>query len=336
MNCGSHLADLLPAYAAGTLGGQERRALEEHLTACPECREALALWRDIGAAVTAEAVALPAPSPALVDGALAKARRQRPGAVAHAEARRQRPGAVAHAWVRRQRPGAVAHAEARRQRPGAVAHAWALLRAQVPLVRGEIWPASALVMGLGYVVSLIAGRSDAGGVIQALAPLVAAGGLAMIYGPENDPSLELTLATPTSPRQVLLARLALVFGYNLLLALAASAGLLALVPPHLLGGIILGWLGPMAFLSALALVLSLCIGTGNAVSVAFMLWLARGLAGNLYATDPGGLEATFGSAALAYLRAWQSPALLFGLAAALVAAAVWLAGRQEPLLMRGA
>ena len=201
-----------------------------------------------------------------------------------------------------------------------------ILCSQAPLVRREIWLTSALVMALGYLVTVVASAQyPTSGVIEVIAPLVAAAGVAMIYGPEHDPALELSLATPTSPRQVLLARLALVFSYDLVLALAATLGLRRVMPA--------APLGPMAFLSALALVLSLCIGASNAVTVAMVLWLGGRLLSAPQLAQPGSLGPAFLAAAQAYARAWQSPALLLGLAAGLLVAALWLAGRQEPVLL---
>ncbi|MGQ9684358.1 MAG: hypothetical protein ACUVX9_17670, partial [Anaerolineae bacterium] len=209
--------------------------------------------------------------------------------------------------------------------------AWSLLLAQVPLVRHGVWPASALVMGLGVVVSLLMGAEQGRAwVVQALAPLVAAAGVAVLYGPGEDPCLELALATPTSPRQVLLARLALVYGYNLLLALAASAALLSVVPLGLMGGVILGWLAPMTFLSALALLFSLVLGAGNAITIAYGLWLARGVVGNLLHWEQIG--PTFAPAAAGYVAAWQNPALLLGLSAGLLLVALWHVGWPERAL----
>lgn len=296
MSCGSKLAELLPLYAAGSLGEEERRAVATHLPACADCRTELAFWQEVASAVAAEDRLLPAPSPNLVDRALASAQRRR-----------------ANPFVR----------------------AWGLLAAQVPLVRHEIWSASALVMGLGCLVAILQGGSASASIIQAVAPVVAAAGLAMLYGPESDPGLELALATPTSPRQVLLARLVVVFGYDLVLGLAASLGVLAVVPASLLGQLILGWLAPMAFLSALALVLSMVIGTGNAITAALMLWLARGLASGLRTGRMGApvaLEAVFVAALQAYVGLWHRTGLLFALAAALVAVAIVLAGQGERLV----
>ncbi|MCL6431928.1 MAG: zf-HC2 domain-containing protein [Anaerolineae bacterium] len=300
MSCRSKLAELLPFYAAGSLGEEERRAVAAHLAACADCRAELAFWQEVASAVAAEDRLLPAPSPVLVDRALVGAQRRR-----------------ASPFVR----------------------AWVLLAAQVPLVRREIWSASALVMALGCLIAILQGGSASASIIEAVAPVVAAAGLAMLYGPESDPGLELALATPTSPRQVLLARLVVVYGYDLILGVAASVGVLAVVPAGLLGQLILGWLAPMAFLSALALVLSMVIGTGNAITAALMLWLARGLASGLRMGTmgpPAAPEAAFVAALQAYAGLWQSTGLLFALAAALLAVAVALAGQGERLVAQKA
>jgi hypothetical protein len=121
--------------------------------------------------------------------------------------------------------------------------------------------ASLLVMALGFVVTLMLYRPGTGAELPfvIIAPLVAALGVAFLYGVDVDPALELQLATPVSPRLILLARLTLVFGFNLAVGLACSAAL-ALFPTGLsLWGIILSWLAPMAFLSALAFLLSVLV-----------------------------------------------------------------------------
>ncbi len=136
MSC--KFAELLPQYAAGTLDEASSRAVAGHLDSCLECREELALWRQVGAAIRAAHAADPMPSPALVGRALTRVRRAR---------------------------------------PSLAARAWALLVAQVPLVRREIWPASALVMAIGTLVAALLGDQRGWTVVQALAPIVAAAGL---------------------------------------------------------------------------------------------------------------------------------------------------------------
>jgi hypothetical protein len=205
------------------------------------------------------------------------------------------------------------------------------------LVHREIWPASALVIGLGYITALIAAQSA---VIYALAPLVAAGCVSLIYGPENDPAFELALSTPTSPRQILLARLVLVFGYNLGLALAATLALLPFLAGQqvdllqnvqpLFGTLIFAWLAPMTFLSAAALALSLWIGAPNAVTAAYITWLAALLSGPLRSPQAGlHLSPAVAAALSAYQSFWQNPTLLLALSALLFAAAVWMVGGSK-------
>jgi hypothetical protein len=200
--------------------------------------------------------------------------------------------------------------------------AWQLLHAQTFLVQREMWPACAAVMALGVIIALLSNHIEA---IYFIAPLVAASSLTILFGPDHDPALELVLATPTSPWKVLLARLSIVSAYNLLLALAASLVLLLIVPPGLLGTLILGWLGPMAFLSALALLLSLWLGTGNAVTIAYVLWLAQYIpyqSLSVWMVSPA-----WEPVILAYQGFWRSPLLLFSFAICLVGIALWSANR---------
>ncbi len=200
--------------------------------------------------------------------------------------------------------------------------AWQLLRAQALLVQRDLWPASAVVMAMGVAVALLSERAD---IIYFLAPLVAASTLAMLSGPEHDPALELTLSTPTSPWKILLARLSVVSGYNLLLALAASLVLLSFVPPGLLGALILGWLGPLAFLSALALLFSLWLGTSNAVAIAYGLWFLQYIP--FRAVGLWTNASLWTSAMTAYQQFWRSPGLLLVLSLLVVGLALWSVGR---------
>ncbi len=295
---------LLPLYAAGSLEAMTCQALEAHITTCAECRADLTLWLDVGSELADQAAALPRVETRVLDATLARVRVER------------RPSVL---W--------------------GFERARTLVGAQVLLLRQEIWMSSLLVMLLGYVVALVSGQADrAASVIGALAPLVAAAGVALVYGPDVDPGLELALATPTSPRQVLLARLVVVFGYDLVLALAATVGLLPLVPVDLLGGIVLGWLAPMTFLSALALLLSLRLGAEAAASAALVVWIVRWLARG-FATqsaawaDPG---AAFVAGSRLIDAGFASPTLLFALGAVLLAATFWLVGRESVVASRPA
>lgn len=293
MNEHTQISDLLPLYVSGGLDDDQRMAVEQHIPGCAACQADLALWQVVAGEINAAAQAVTAPQD-LAERALARIRQTPRRASA---------------------------------RPAALRRILQLLRSQMPLVQREIWPASALVIGLGYVAALISAQAV---FIYALAPLIAAACVALIYGPENDPAYELALATPTSPRQILLARLFLVFGYNLGLVLVATLGMLPVLHQALFGTLALSWLAPMTFLSAAALVLSLWIGATNAISITYIAWLAQLFTGPLRLPQAGlGLSAGVMEVMAAYQRFWQAPALLLVLAAGLLGVAVWLAGRQQ-------
>jgi len=226
-------------------------------------------------------------------------------------------------------PGLSERALARLHAPSplrrALLRASSLLHAQAYLVRREMWPASAIIMAISTLVTYLSGKME---FVYFIAPLVAAASLAAIYGPENDPASELTLATPTSPWKVLLARLTLVHAYNLFLALAASLFLLLLIPPDLLGTLIVGWLGPMTFLSALALLLSLWIGTSNSIAIAYGLWLIQFPRYEL-SIDPS-TTAAWLPFLEAYRQFWGSPLLLIGLGILLLGIALWTVRWSAP------
>lgn len=290
-----HVSDELPAYVNGTLSPRESDRVRTHVESCRGCRRELAEWEAVAGAARA-LVAHSAP-PRIPDGVWA-----------------------ALDGERRAAPRGTRDVRA------ALSLSWQLLRGQVPLVRRSIWAASALTITLGYVVALLAGRGSGAQVLALLAPIVAAFGVAFIYGPETDPSLELALATPTSPRLVLLTRLTLVFGYDLLLALGATVALYATRGDMSPWPLISLWLGPMLFLSALSLALSVLLGPTAAVTGAMLLWAVRlGLL-----TQPGRSFLPDPAADILASFWWTGPALL-ALGGLLLALALFYAPRQERL-----
>lgn len=157
-----------------------------------------------------------------------------------------------------------------------------LLRTQLRVVHQDIWVASALVMLLGTAVTLALhapANSDTALPFVMMAPVVAAVGVAFIYGPVVDPALEIELATPVSPRLILLARLVLIFGFDLGLGLVGSAALSLLLVEISFWPLVSTWLGPMAFLSALAFLLTVAtLEPGVGMLVSFALWVAQSVA----------------------------------------------------------
>jgi hypothetical protein len=96
-----------------------------------------------------------------------------------------------------------------------------------------------------------------------------------VYGPQRDPAFEALAVTATSPRLLLLARVTLVFGYDLALAVAASAVVRLVATEVELAELVIAWLGPMTLLSALSLVLAMWTGPNVSIAVAVTLWLLR-------------------------------------------------------------
>lgn len=204
---------------------------------------------------------------------------------------------------------------------------WPLLiiRSQMQVVRSEIWLASALVMVLGTVVTLT--TSTSGGMIPLaiLAPLVAAVGVAMLYNSDTEPMLELEDATPVSIRLLLLARLTLVFGFDLVLGLTGSIILALLNSEISLWPLVMSWLAPMAFLSGLAFLLSVVfINSMAGALLSLGLW---GLHVMMRAAEP--VNTLILALSLPGLAAPETRPFLFMLAALLIGIALWLLGRTE-------
>ncbi len=201
--------------------------------------------------------------------------------------------------------------------------AWQLLVMEARLLHPGVWAASFLVMAVCAVFSLVWPVLPEA-TLGLGAPLVAGLGVAGLYGPERDRAFEVVAVTPTSPRVVLLARVTLVFGYDLALASLAS-GVLAVAgrSPAGMVELVTAWLGPMALLAAVSLLLSVCWNPGGAIGVALAAWSVPVLASTDVPVPEG------------YRVIWSSGPWTIALAVALAGAAIALAGRVEPL-RRGA
>jgi len=287
--------ELLPAYAAGSLSAADHARVDAHLRGCARCRADLAGWQ-----VIATSAAEP------------------PGGLGDAPEAGQ---LVREVLTRSAFEEPVGLPPTRRLR-----HLAGLLVAEARLIRLAVPVASALVMALGVVVVLFQAGPDriADLMLALIAPIVAAAGVSGTYRSDHDPATELVAATPTSERLLLLVRLTLVFGYDLALALAASAVLSVSGAAGTadLNALVGAWLGPMALLSALSLLGAVRFGPDVALGLAVGLWAVRVLAASLLTAD--------GWPARAIVHAWSTNAPVLTLSAALAAAAVLLAGRGEP------
>jgi hypothetical protein len=286
------MRDLLAEYAAGTLGPAQCGEVEAHLAACADCRADLAGWAGLAAAATGEPTE-PPPGPELVYRVMVRSALSEPPPF-------DRP------------PTRLS---------------LALVLAEVRLLRMPVLIASALVMALAVVLAVTqtaAADGGAGDVLALVAPVVAAIGISGVYGPQRDPAFEVVAATPTTVRLILLIRIALVFGYDLALALAAS-GAVTVADADAAGipALVVAWLGPMALLSALCVLLMVWVGADIAIGVALALWSLRVLAGSVFADGTGLVEL--------FRAVWSTNPATGSATAALVLMAVVLAGRGEPV-----
>lgn len=253
-----HVADLLPEYGSGRLSAPIAARVRDHLMTCEACTAELRAWQQIAEAELHDVALLPAPSTALLAGVLAKI---------------ESSSQVTATAATTSEAGMTLFAEGR----VALQHLWRVLGAQRRMLRPAVWIASAagIVLAVLYGV-IVPGQEVEQDILAFALPLIAAAGMAFLYGPDNDPALELTLATSTSARSVLFARFALLFGYDTALALL---GTFALATLH--GGgfwsLAAVWLGPMALLSSLSLTVLLIFGPLAAVGASAALWLSRAI-----------------------------------------------------------
>ena len=153
---------------------------------------------------------------------------------------------------------------------------WAIqmLRVQARIVSRAIWIATALIMALGMLVSLgtVESSLTASDIpFVLLAPVAAALGVALLYG--SEPGLEIEQALPISYRMVLVTRLTLVFGFDLILGLVGSLVLSLERSSISLWPLVLAWLVPMTFLSVLTFAIStLSIDPLLGIIGSLMLW----------------------------------------------------------------
>lgn len=240
-----HVGDLLAAYISNTLDPVQTRQVRRHLAVCGACQAEEETWRRIAAALQTSEAAVTAPSPTTM---------------------------LPRIWARID----AEPAPPIRLPPAArLALGGRIVLAQARLIHRSVWLASACAFAAVLIYALFAARRQELDTVLGLAlPLITAAGAAFLYGPEADPALEITQATPVPARGVLLARCGLLVAYDLGLALLLTA-LLAGPAGQGLDRLTALWLGPMALLSAISLLGSLLAGPLVAFGGAVALWLTR-------------------------------------------------------------
>lgn len=205
-----------------------------------------------------------------------------------------------------------------------------LLRSQFKLVRFELWLASALVMLLGILVTLMTNSHNPSSAILPfvlVAPIVTAVGIAYVYSLTNESALELELAAPISPRLLALARITLVLGFNLILGIFGSLILAGFGSGLTLLPLLDAWLAPMALLSSLAFFLSVLF-FDPLVSTTFSVVLWGIMTTRRYFTlDAAPLQRALET--LPNLLAEDIRPLIWLAVVVMTAAALWLTGKEE-------
>lgn len=296
----NHVADLLPAYVNGKLDSLIADQVHEHLLYCNTCQAELATWEAIRETAQFALAYEPLPSANILDRVWAKI------------------DAPAQDVQKHQR--SVRHA---------IAHLWLVLTRQVRLIHKSIWIASTLVGLFCCVLALVFSRQphnhlqNTTSILALFTAVVAASGVAFIYGSDNDTAFEVTLSTPTSIRIVMLCRMVLVIGYNFVLSALASS-IIAIAHGGGLWEIMQLWLGPMLLLSSISVSLSLMIGSAFAVAVSLIIEALQAI--------PITIEKGLPVLQLARPDVWQTSPTIILLAVLLFIFAVFYAPRQSRLM----
>lgn len=296
-----HVVGLLPAYVNGTLEQQGAERVNTHLLYCEACQREYASWKALQDAAQFAVASVPAPSMLVMNSVWAKI-----------DAAPQKVSPL-HWFLSR-----------------ILLHFWLILQAQVRIIHRSIWIASALVILFGAVLASIAlSMSPTHNhwqqitlFLSLITTVTAASGSAFIYGPENDAGLELTLATPTSIRFVMLSRIVLVVGYDFALSAIVSIAI-TLVFGGSLWDIMQLWVGPMLLLSSITLALSLLIGSWLAMLTSFILELIQAL--------PLSLTQHMPVLQMANPTTWQTTPTILLLAVLFILFALFYAPRQPKL-----
>ncbi len=295
----NHVADLLPAYLNGTLDSLSSADVERHLRSCEVCRLELATWKVTRETAQFANASAPLPSALVLTQALAKI-----------------DASTAEKATGREAVKRMAR------------HLWLVLKKQVPIIPKSIWIASALVILAGCSIALLSlqhvfGRGlNAELIFSLFTSVTGAAGVAFIYGGEHDAGFEITLSTPTSIRIIMLCRMLLVVGYNIVLSAFGSA-IIALVHGAGFWETIQLWLGPLLLLASISLMLSLLIGSAFAVLIALLI--------EVWQTIPIIFEKGAISLHLANPDFWQTNPAILLLAILFIAFAVFYAPRQPRL-----
>lgn len=199
-----------------------------------------------------------------------------------------------------------------------------ILHSQAKLIYREIWSASWFVLLLGFIFTWIIGKAETYLPFVLIIPVVAAVGISFIYGQEVDPAIEIELATRISPYWILLARLTLVFTYNLILGLVASGILATTIPSFSFWIMVSAWLGPMALLSGFSFFVTVLSGNSSiGVILSLTTW------GIINVLRLGVLPSVVRFDWITEMFTSQAAPVIWIVAVVFCIAGLWLAGSEE-------
>ncbi|GHH40768.1 anti-sigma factor family protein [Streptomyces candidus] len=230
-------------------------APEPHLAACADCRGRMAQWRTITAAVRTRAeerTVLPPSFEVLLREPLD---RETAALAPSAADPVTRPPDTRGAWRT----------------------TWQLVSRQVLLLPRSWAPLSAaILLGAAVLASPHGPGAFGPGVFGSVVVLLVMLGALMVVSPRRDPRSELLFTLPVPPATVFLARLTVVMGVDVALALACSA---LVHDPAGWTGVVSGWLGPSLLAAACALALAVRFTPAAGATAGGAVWLLGVLSG---------------------------------------------------------
>lgn len=147
-----------------------------------------------------------------------------------------------------------------------------LMRSQWVMFETSFWVTGLFVLLLGLLMTLLEGSELLPLLLVVLSPLMAAGSVVYLFRPETRTLHELELLTATHPIELLIMRLTVVFGWNVLVAFLLMLIIHLESTQIVMWRLALAWLGPLLALSNVALYVTLRWGVLPGAVLPFTLW----------------------------------------------------------------
>jgi hypothetical protein len=148
-----------------------------------------------------------------------------------------------------------------------------LVGSQISLFQPSFWLASAVIVFIGALLILFGPGLNPTFLLQVIGPLLSYLGTASAFRGNGLRMLEFELACPPTPRQLTLARLTIILGYDITLGLLLS-GVMGAFTGSSLSLLTLHWLAPLLLGTGLTLLLSLRMPANRAAAISYTGWLA--------------------------------------------------------------